>query len=270
MNMSEILTKKFSDDEKLLLSKSNNPSRANNTRKDESELQDEERENFINAVGNLISSGRYNQIVNIHADMTHDMHGRNMITGEESETGVQRFLAWHRAYLLEFEKLLQLSHPEITIPYWNWTKNQSFPKWLSDFTPSDLINRDNQSYNVSRDIGKNSPLPTPDDIKHGMQMSMTYTDFTLFLEGWYPYGAHNQVHMYIGDTMTTMYSPADPVFWLHHAECDRLWHIWQLSHATEHASLYGKSAIMDPWQYRYKDLTNIKDLNYRYQRIKIG
>jgi tyrosinase len=39
---------------------------------------------------------------------------------------------------------------------------------------------------------------------------------------------HNQVHAWIGGDMTNVQiSPNDPVFFLHHANVDRLWAIWQ-------------------------------------------
>jgi len=37
---------------------------------------------------------------------------------------------------------------------------------------------------------------------------------------------HGMPHMYIGYSMATMNSPDDPIFWLHHCNIDRLWHLW--------------------------------------------
>jgi tyrosinase len=37
---------------------------------------------------------------------------------------------------------------------------------------------------------------------------------------------HNPVHDIIGNVMATMRSPTDPIFWLHHANVDRLWAAW--------------------------------------------
>jgi tyrosinase len=37
---------------------------------------------------------------------------------------------------------------------------------------------------------------------------------------------HNGVHSWIGGNMSTMYSPRDPLFWLHHSNCDRIWAEW--------------------------------------------
>ena len=67
--------------------------------------------------------------------------------------------------------------------------------------------------------------------------------FRCALEGWgrpdgaRHHGAHNQVHLWIGGhgrsrghqlgTTTGAASPNDPVFWLIHANVDRLWTAWQ-------------------------------------------
>lgn len=41
---------------------------------------------------------------------------------------------------------------------------------------------------------------------------------------------HNGIHVAVGSpdgTMITMWSPLDPIFWLHHCNVDRLWAVWQ-------------------------------------------
>ena len=59
------------------------------------------------------------------------------------------------------------------------------------------------------------------------------------LEGWIdaPEGAevgmHNLVHVWVGGTMSYMSSPNDPVFFLHHANVDRLWARWQAKHGDQ-------------------------------------
>jgi Common central domain of tyrosinase len=37
---------------------------------------------------------------------------------------------------------------------------------------------------------------------------------------------HGLVHNAVGGTMATASSPAEPLFWLHHAFVDRLWARW--------------------------------------------
>ena len=42
---------------------------------------------------------------------------------------------------------------------------------------------------------------------------------------------HNQVHVWVGGTMSEIPLAAfDPVFWAHHTMIDRLWALWQLAH----------------------------------------
>jgi tyrosinase len=38
---------------------------------------------------------------------------------------------------------------------------------------------------------------------------------------------HDWVHSAVGGNMVTSRSPADPLFWLHHANIDRIWARWQ-------------------------------------------
>ena len=75
--------------------------------------------------------------------------------------------------------------------------------------------------------------------------TVNYTQFTSQLEGY-----HNVVHGWVGGTMNNiMYSPADPVFWMHHAMIDRLWSLWQAkpANAAKRPSLTGANAVLDPW-----------------------
>lgn len=52
------------------------------------------------------------------------------------------------------------------------------------------------------------------------------------LEGWRPNPPqlHNLVHVWIGGDMGRSTSPNDPVFYLHHANVDRIWAAWQRKH----------------------------------------
>ncbi|MFE2758050.1 tyrosinase family protein [Actinosynnema sp. NPDC059335] len=37
---------------------------------------------------------------------------------------------------------------------------------------------------------------------------------------------HNKIHLFVGGWMGVFVSPRDPIFWLHHANIDRLWESW--------------------------------------------
>jgi tyrosinase len=49
------------------------------------------------------------------------------------------------------------------------------------------------------------------------------------LEGWQPSPPtlHNLVHVWVGGDMGLSTSPSDPVFFLNHANVDRIWAAWQ-------------------------------------------
>src|SRR5689334_3244869 len=51
-----------------------------------------------NAITKLVQDGTYRRLVGYHMDMSHNMHG------SMGTTGLHRFLAWHRRFLVEFER----------------------------------------------------------------------------------------------------------------------------------------------------------------------
>lgn len=50
-----------------------------------------------------------------------------MIHQNHCQHGWERFLPWHRAYLYEFEQVMQDMCPGVTMPYWDWTMPQYRP-----------------------------------------------------------------------------------------------------------------------------------------------
>jgi tyrosinase len=103
-------------------------------------------------------------------------------------------------------------------------------------------------------------LPTPEQIRHGLEMTlydMAAWDYTVetnvpflerssfrnYMEGHTgllsvftdePFGdqLHGRVHLWIGGNMSSSSSPNDPLFWLHHANLDRIWAEWQDRHGV--------------------------------------
>lgn len=80
-----------------------------------------------------------------------------------------------------------------------------------------------------------------------------------------PNRLHNAVHLWVGGaagptddnaggTMTLNTSVNDPVFWLHHANIDRLWSIWGAAHGNAYAPVassmrgQGLDDVMWPWR----------------------
>jgi tyrosinase len=59
---------------------------------------------------------------------------------------------------------------------------------------------------------------------------------------------------------------AGPLFWMHHANLDRLWWQWYNSSRRSHQnpSLMGMDAVVDPWSYTEPDTRDIAALGYTY------
>lgn len=228
-------------------------------RKDESTpTSDSDKDNFIKGIKSLIASGDYGKLVAIHGDMKHQMHGTMWMNGKMMEVpvGRQRFLPWHRVYLYQLEQKLKSAGFTVAIPYWDWMNNREFPKWLLDFEPTVTVK--GKKIQVQRDIGNPNDLPSQGDF-NSMKKQNDYTKFTTILED----ALHNPVHGWVGGTMgDKTKAPADPVFWLHHSNVDRLWAGWQPKHTDQNPNLSGKNVTMDPW--KNKELETRKTINFNY------
>ncbi|HZI72265.1 MAG TPA: tyrosinase family protein, partial [Nitrososphaeraceae archaeon] len=218
-------------------------------RKNQSKLSKKERDTFI-ATYDAINTGDLGKLVSWHADMSHMMHS-NM-----GPVGVQRFLPWHRAYLAELENHLQAINPDVTIPYWDWAVDQSIPAWISGFTPTVVgTNTPDIVFPivVTRTPGLQVPNLPPQSDVDAVMAKTDYTDFTNSLEDGNFYdpalqtAMHDQVHVWVGGPMSSIpVAPADPLFWMHHANIDRLWSMWQKQNPNKNPILSGANANMDP------------------------
>ncbi len=187
------------------------------------------------------------------------------------------FFPWHRKYLLDFEKDLQSISKDnsIFIPFWDWSDDTSSP-FTPDFMGTDGESSDDGSGKVldgpfafdgpdnwkivvkdqstdpdflARGFGRRADavnLPTSVQIDRIMQIpfydspvwKLGSPGFRTVVE----VSLHNLVHRWVEGTMITMCSPNDPVFWLHHANVDRLWGNWQRIHPTIFPYLPAKGA----------------------------
>lgn len=143
---------------------------------------------------------------NIHQD--HCPHGKPY------------FLAWHRGYLALFEaKLQQVARRDsLRIPYWDYFADPEIP---AEFTAGDVSSNPLYEPRIGTNVAK--------AIDYG-PFAAAVTRFdrgpaTAF-EALIETIPHNRVHNLIGGTMATPLSPLDPLFWLHHANVDRLWTAW--------------------------------------------
>ena len=89
---------------------------------------------------------------------------------------------------------------------------------------------------LTRNFGGMQPtLPTPQDVTATLGVTpydnppwnVGSQGFRNNLEGFIGPGMHNAAHMWVGGSMMPATSPNDPVFFLHHANVDRIWANWQ-------------------------------------------
>jgi tyrosinase len=223
-------------------------------RKRATRMTEAEKERFRNVITTLIQNGTYGELVGHHANMMHNMHSSMGFVGR------QRFLPWHRVYLLRLEEAMQAIDPLSFIPYWGWTTQRRVPFWIWNFRPT--VNVPGQgNITVTRNVGAPPPLPTSAHVSDVLSET-TYTDFTTQVEF-----IHNDVHGWVGGTMSLITtSPADPVFWLHHAQVDRLWSVWQArpSNSQKNPILSGTNRVMDPWPETAVQVRSIASLDYSY------
>jgi tyrosinase len=214
-------------------------------RKDHRRLTSDEQTRFLNAFTQINALGALGPLVDIHSNAVHQMHGN------------PRFLPWHRIYLLRMEELLMMVDPTVCIPYWKSSEEQAFPSWLLGFMPT--VTLASGPHTVTRNIGALASLPTAASVAAVMG-NATFMAFAPALEG-----VHNSGHVWVGGSMMGVpTAPADPVFWMHHAEIDRLWAGWQPSHAGQNPPLSGTAATMDPWSETEVDTRDIVALGYSY------
>lgn len=135
--------------------------------------------------------------------------------------GAPYFIAWHRGYLIYFEQQLrQVSgNPELNLPYWDYYASPTIPAEFIDPRANNplRVRRKNTNVHPALDLAPFDPAV------FNFQLGTTNA-FEPKLED----APHNQLHNLVGEVMATMDSPLDPVFYLHHANIDRLTHAWAL------------------------------------------
>lgn len=225
-------------------------------RKSTSAMTSVEKTKFKNAVNSLLAdpSNPYGKLVAIHGNMMHNQHGMNAV-------GTQRFLPWHRVYLLRFEEAIQSKDPTCFLPYWDWTSTASVPTWIRTLKPTVFIPGAGSII-----VKRNNSIPA----KKNVSMIMKNTDYTSFTDA-LENGPHGEVHMEIGvvkgvrEAMSRIaVSPSDPLFWLHHAQLDRLWSQWQVANPGKNPSLVKADAIFDPWTEKLPEVLSVASLGYQY------
>lgn len=218
--------------------------------------------------------------------------------------GTWYFLPWHRMYLYYFERIvadavLQEGGPaDWALPYWNYcdavnpdidtqaqSKALTMPSGFGDANGPNssspgLWIRGRRNYVLNK-LNVN-PWPAMNELLFTNDSSGT--NFGGGVTGFSHFGnetgqveslPHNVIHNNIGGAMADPNTAAlDPIFWLHHANIDRLWQIWQLQtgRANPMASqwrdftfkFHDVGAV--PVTMKVKEVETTQHLNYTYSQ----
>ncbi|HYM25668.1 MAG TPA: tyrosinase family protein [Vicinamibacterales bacterium] len=237
---------------------------------------------------------------------------------QQCQHGSWYFLPWHRGYLIAFEATVQAAITKAggpatwALPYWNYFKPHQFklptafasPDWPDGKGTNPLFvkerygpNNDGKVFVVLSDV--NLKALTDPDFTGTSSGSRGFGGIdTGFEHGGSMHGRleqqpHDQVHGLVGGGDQTTQLPGlmsdpdtaglDPIFWLHHANIDRLWEVWRRNPATNAnpadkkwlkgpASL-GQRAFSMPmpggktWDYTPADMADLSKLDYTYDDL---
>jgi tyrosinase len=202
-------------------------------RKNANSLTEEERDHFLEAFGELNNQGMgsFRDFRDMHRDDTSlEAHGR------------AGFLPWHRAYLLDLERELQLIDPSVALPYWK------FDEPAPNLFTRAFIGVPNNLGRSQFDPGNPLEFWATDGVVAGIERNPFFDtntspafvmseEDTLLLGG--PedlYGdfrdmegdPHGRAHTSFGGSISEIDTAAkDPLFFLLHVNVDRLWAKWQ-------------------------------------------
>jgi hypothetical protein len=216
------------------------------------------------------------------------------------------FLPWHRMYLYQFERIVrkavidQGGPTDWALPYWNYEgsspSNQIPPAFRQNTLPDGSAN---PLLVLQRRAGINTGLGMPPQVTSSVAAANTHffttpssgapvgfggprTGFAHFGPA---FGAvenqpHNIVHVVVGGAGGLMTDPdtaaLDPIFWLHHANIDRLWETWTLENDANPTTLSwsqrGFRLRDDNGQLitmRVGDVTDATTLEYTYDSLPL-
>jgi hypothetical protein len=164
------------------------------------------------------------------------------------------FLLWHRAYLYNFERILreEAGDPMLALPYWDYSKpeGRQFPQiFANEFldtaqrVSNPLYHPNRESafvtgrFDISDEVGEARATMAArtffsDVGRPGFAGDILDSQHTQL--GMIEQRPHNDIHIAVGGAIGTVNGAMadiptaafDPVFWVHHANIDRLWAEW--------------------------------------------
>lgn len=194
------------------------------------------------------------------------IHGRSGVAPppgapwNECQHATWYFLPWHRMYLFQFERIVRSfvtaagGPAEWTLPYWDYSRGSPGNALPPAFRAQQLPDGSANPLFVARrraSVNTGTPLPASVVDTSAALARTVFTSQGAALgfggpqTGWAHQGPafgaiealpHGPVHVQVGGNGGLMTDPnlaaLDPIFWLHHANIDRLWDVWRLRRRT--------------------------------------
>jgi tyrosinase len=179
---------------------------------------------------------------------SHDAHPRALWNG--CQHGTWFFLPWHRMFLYYFERIVRAAvvqaggSAQWALPYWDYGAGGRQATLPVPFRSATAGGGPNPLHVSQRATGINTGLALPPAVTSPAH-ALGRTKFTGVAQfgggitrvqqfsnstGQVEQTPHNDVHVVVGGQSGWMADPdraaADPIFWVHHANIDRLWHLW--------------------------------------------
>jgi hypothetical protein len=142
------------------------------------------------------------------------------------------FFPWHRWYLFYFERVLRAAAGDDTLrlPYWDYT-DPNHTKMPAEFTTPTYKNSLNQDVpNPLYESRRLSQQVQLDPRRTNINDWLGKSDFASFETG-IEFNVHAAVHCTVTPCPQPLMgavpvSSNDPIFWIHHANIDRIWACW--------------------------------------------
>lgn len=147
----------------------------------------------------------------------------------DKQHGGWRFLPWHRIQLHAFEQIVAklTGHNNFALPYWDWQKSRVLPK--------ELFDKNSELFLPGRRADENTDISKARWDYSTQFADLARDDFSVFVGSTNASGrvenlGHNAVHVIVGGAFGRVpTATTDPLFFLHHANCDRVWSTWHKS-----------------------------------------
>lgn len=205
-----------------------------------------------------------------------------------SGQNANHFLPWHRMYVYYFERIVRnvSGRADFTLPYWDYTSSDPAKRAILPLQfrlPNDPLfgvlyrPERNALANGGERIDQNQPADMMgiDDAMAKASYSTvgTVTGFCRAIDS----GIHGRIHTLVGTSKgmgAVPYAGRDPLFWVHHANIDRMWASWNQNGGSNPASAswaYDQFVFADAGGVRVKkplrNFFSVADLGYGYDTL---